>query len=181
MRGESRLDTEGAAKFETSLELDRPTWITVEVTAPLGTAHHTASAQRSFLMLPGRPIAGDGIVLELSGLIVNLLAPHPETKLTPGATVRVEVGVKLLCTCPIYEGSLWDAKDYRVEAELWRGKRLVTTTLLSISKQENIFAGELALPRLPKDESATFELRVTAGNDQRANYGADTVFFRVDG
>lgn len=179
VRGESIYDTEGAAHFSCELELDQPTWITVEATGPGSTPQAEARASRTLLLLPGHHVEGDGIVLRLQGLIVNLLAPHPETALAGGETVEIRAGVKLLCTCPIFEGSHWEAADYRVEAQLWSRDRKLASVPLRIGDEHNVFVGSIELPAKERTDLGTVELRVVAANDQTHNHGLDRAVFRL--
>jgi hypothetical protein len=179
VRGESIYDTEGAASFVCELDLDEPTWVRVEATAPMAYPQSRARASTTLLVIPGRDLDGDGLVLELNGLIVNLLTPHPEARLSAGDTIDVEAGVKLLCTCPIFEGSLWDSKDYRVEAQLWSQGELLGSVDLKISETQNVFAGRLELPDAVDGKSITAELRVVAGNDAQHNFGVDRAVFKI--
>lgn len=179
VRGASIYDTEGAASFRCELDLETPTWVTIEAAAPMAYPQSRAHASTTMLVLPGRDVEGDGVVLELNGLIVNLLAPHPEAKLHGGQTLEVSAGVKLLCTCPIFEGSLWESGDYLVLAELWvKGERLRSVEL-KISDAHNVFAGAMELPEVGPDESLTAELRITAGNDAEHNFGWDRAIFKI--
>lgn len=178
-RGGSIYDTEGAAHFSCELDLDQPTWVTIEATGPGSTPHAQAHASRTLLLLPGHHVDGDGIVLRLQGLIVNLLAPHPETVIAGGETVEVRVGVKLLCTCPIYEGSHWEASDYEVEAQLWSRDRMLASTPLRIGDEHNVFVGSVGIPAKDETDLGTVELRVVAANDHVHNYGVDRAFFRL--
>ena len=45
---------------------------------------------------PGKHILGEGLVIELYGLIVNLQDPLPEKVLKQGEEVEVQVEVKML-------------------------------------------------------------------------------------
>jgi hypothetical protein len=179
VRGESIYDTEGAASFVCELDLDEPTWVRVEATAPMAYPQSRAQASSTLIVVPGRHLENDGLVLELNGLIVNLLQPHPETKLHAGDTIEVEAGVKLLCTCPIFEGSLWDAKDYWVEAQLWSRGEMLETVDLEISEIQNVFAGRLELPSSEGGKPITAELRIVAGNDAQHNFGIDRAVFKI--
>jgi len=174
-RGVDRFGTEGAAGFTATVELERPTWITAEARAPLGFPATRAAASQTFLALPGEDITGDGIVLELYGLIVNLLAPTAETPVTAGSALAVEAGVKLLCTCPITPGGLWDADQYTVVARLFRRDEMVAEARLGFSGTTNVFSGTLDVPDTP----GILELRVTAANADRRNYGMDARVFRI--
>jgi hypothetical protein len=130
-------------------------------------------------MLPGHDVEGDGIVLELHGLIVNLLSPDAESRLHGGDEIEVRAGVKLLCTCPIYEGSLWEAADYSVMAELWSGGERLRQVELKISDAQNVFTGRLKLPEVEDGGALSAELRVVAANDKTHNYGIDRSVYKI--
>jgi hypothetical protein len=179
VRGQARLNTDGAAGFTTTLDIDHPTRVLVEARGPLGFQTSEFSTSRTLLLLPGHHIEGDGIVLELQGLIVNLQEPDPEDSLEPGSTIAIEAGVKLLCTCPINLESLWAAADYRVSAELWEDGTLRVAAPLSITERDNVFSGSLTLPDVEEDETRILELRVNAANDSTSNFGSDSVVFRL--
>ena len=179
VRGEDRLDTEGAAVFRATLDLDVPTRVVIEARGPLGFPSAEQRASRTLVIVPGGHLDGDGVVLTLQGLIVDLLTPHTETRLDAGSTIRVEAGVKLLCTCPIEAEGLWDAADYDVRAEIWRGKELVVSAPLEFDGRPNVFAGELGLPALEADDAPIHELRVVAGNRATGNWGHHGTVFRL--
>ncbi len=180
VRGEQRLDTEGAAGFTTTLDLDAPTLIEVEARGPMGFPTPQHHATRTVRIVPGEDVAGNGIVLTLQGLIVNLIEPSTEATLAAGETIEVEAGVKLLCTCPIEEDGLWDAADYTVRAELWRDGELVVSAPLDFSGRRNVFAGDLELPTLEDDDSEVHELRIVAGNPDQGNWGTDRATYRLE-
>ena len=179
VRGEDRLTTEGAARFAATLDLDHPTWIVVEAEGPLGFPSATTRASRRLLAVPGRHLDGDGVVLTLQGLIVSLLAPTPEDALQAGGTLAIEAGVKLLCTCPIEDGGLWDATDYEVVAELWRGDALVASAPLGFSGRTNVFAGSLGIPVPEEEDDGVHLLRIVAGHPGTGNWGHDQAVYRI--
>ena len=179
VRGEDRMTTGDAASFEATLDLDRPTRVVVSARGPLGFPNAEFRTSREVLVVPGAHLDGDGVVLTLQGLIVNLLTPHTEANLQAGETLGIEAGVKLLCTCPLEADGLWDAADYAVRAELWRGDTMVTSTPLAFDGRPNVFAGDLTLPTPLEDESDVHELRIVAGNAATGNWGSDHAVFRV--
>jgi hypothetical protein len=180
IRGQARLNTDGAAGFTTTLDIARPTRVIIEARGPLGFRTSEFSTSRTLLLLPGHHIEGDGIVLELQGLIVNLQEPDPEDQLEPGSTIEIEAGVKLLCTCPINVESLWAAADYRVSAELWENGSLLVAVPLLITERNNVFAGSVALPDVEEGKKRVLELRVNAANSSTSNFGSDSTVFRLE-
>jgi hypothetical protein len=65
------LIADGAAKFETSIDIDEPTLITIEVTAPLITKPNMITTSTQTWMIPGKDIAGEGMVIEIPGFSVD--------------------------------------------------------------------------------------------------------------
>ncbi len=78
VRGETVYDTEGAAGFLTTLELERPTVVEIVAEGPLGTPQSTQRASKTMLVIPGKDVLGDGVLLEIHGFTVTLLQPEAE-------------------------------------------------------------------------------------------------------
>jgi len=51
---------------------------------------------KTLTLIPGKHILGEGVVIELNGLIVNLLDPLPTKVLKKGEEVEVQAEVKML-------------------------------------------------------------------------------------
>jgi len=181
VRGDARFDTEGAAAFVTELDLEAPTWVRVEAGPAAGFPNQIATASKTLLLLPGVAVEGNGVVLELNGLLVNLMEPVSEASLVGGGEIEIRSGVKLLCTCPIAPGSLWEEADYDVRAYLYRRDQLVAEAELSYGGETNVFAGTLTLPEVESGSSEILRITVTAANDAEANFGTDSAVFRVRG
>lgn len=94
-RGEE-LSTPGAAAFETTLDLDRPTLLEITAYGPLAQLQSAVSATTTRWAVPGKSLAaGDGVVLELAGFAVDVLAPPAHVVLGPTDGEEVEVLVNL--------------------------------------------------------------------------------------
>jgi len=110
--------TPGAAAFEATLDLVRPTLVELEVRGALGRPGSAVRATAQRWMMPGDGITdGDGWTIELPGLAVT------PTVTVDAAGVAVAAKVEPMCGCPITPGGLWDAADYSVSASLWQGDR----------------------------------------------------------
>lgn len=73
-RNATVFDTEKAAYFETVLMLDRPTQVDVIAEGPIGFPQAVQRTSKSLLLVPGKDIVGEGILLEIHGFIVRLLS-----------------------------------------------------------------------------------------------------------
>jgi hypothetical protein len=95
-RGKSVYDTIGAAFFLAEISLDRPTRVEIQVEAPLAYPQAMQRGVKTVTLIPGKHITGEGIVIELDGLIVNMLEPASGAALKKGATVSVRAEVRML-------------------------------------------------------------------------------------
>jgi hypothetical protein len=66
---------QGAAKFETVIDIDEPRLLTIEVSAPLSHPQATVMGTIQVWLIPGKHIVGDGVVVEIPGFVVDLLSP----------------------------------------------------------------------------------------------------------
>jgi len=86
-------DVEGTAYFETTLMLERPTEVEVIAEGPLGYPQAVQTSSKTILLVPGKDVLGEGLILELNGFIVQILAPEDGRELTAKtkATIRAKM------------------------------------------------------------------------------------------
>ena len=164
------LATPDAAAFTTQLDLSQPTLITAEVVGPLAQMQASIRVTSQRWIVPGQPVtSGDGWVVELPGLAVNIIAPQPDTHSAKGSrTIEVMSSTMLMCGCPITSGGLWDAKDYEVEVAAYQAGRKIASGKLDFVEAPGRFGGDLTLP-----EKGAYELFVSARNTRTGNTGVD--------
>jgi hypothetical protein len=95
-RGEVLFGTPDAALFQAEILLDRPTPVEIYTEAPLGYPHNLQKGSKTLLLIPGKHILGDGVIVELSGLIVNILSPSSKESFKKGEEILVRVEVRML-------------------------------------------------------------------------------------
>lgn len=88
--------TEGAAKFETSIDIDEPTLITVDVEAPYIHKDNTTKSSTQIWLIPGRDIVGEGLVVEVPGFSVNAAAPEKAKLVNGAAVIPVEARIVMI-------------------------------------------------------------------------------------
>ncbi|HWR98698.1 MAG TPA: hypothetical protein VN317_09790 [Candidatus Methanoperedens sp.] len=71
-----RLTDLSTAGFEAKLELAVPTFVTIEVSGPMGQPQSAAKATVQTWLIPGRHVTGDGVMVEIPGFAVNIAAPR---------------------------------------------------------------------------------------------------------
>lgn len=74
--------------------LEQPTVVEVTAEGPLDTPQSTQRVSKTLLLVPGQDVLGEGILLEIHGLTVTLLAPTPDAGLSVGSQLNVRATVK---------------------------------------------------------------------------------------
>jgi hypothetical protein len=95
-RGEVLFGTPDAAFYQAEIPLDKPTQVEIFAEAPLAYPHALQKGAKTITLIPGRHILGEGLIIELSGLIVNILSPSPKESLKRGETVLVRAEIRML-------------------------------------------------------------------------------------
>ena len=95
-RGEIVYGTPGAAFFQAELPLERPTQIEISTEAPLAYPQSIQKGSKTLTLLPGKHILGEGVIIELDGLIVNIVKPSPKGVLKKGEELTIKAEVRML-------------------------------------------------------------------------------------
>ena len=95
-RGEIIYGTSGAALFQAEIPLDRPTQVEIYTEAPLAYPHAAQKGLKTITLIPGKHILGEGVIIELDGLIVNILSPSPKEALKKRDEVTIKAEVRML-------------------------------------------------------------------------------------
>lgn len=87
-RGEPLADDK-TAKFETTIDIEEPRLVTIEVHGPLSQRQAMITTSTQVWLIPGKPIDGDGVMLEIPGFAVDVLQPqtHAFFKLENGQAI----------------------------------------------------------------------------------------------
>ena len=159
-------------RFVARLDIDAPVKVRVEATGPLAQLQAAVTVTSEQWVIPGKHItAGDGWVLELPGLAVDILSPVAHSSV-PGE-IAIEANVMLMCGCPITAGGTWDAKDYQVTAIIIFNGKQVDEIPLAYAGTANQFAAAYSPQR-----KGPMTITVTAWSEKDGNTGLDrtTVF-----
>ncbi len=166
------LRSENSARLEFSLELWEPTPVTIEATAPLGQPQSLVTVTQDMLIIPGKDYAGgNGIMLEMPGFAVDVLAPAPNSRFPhdPDTPVTVETNVMKLCGCLVAADTPWDPERYEVEAHIYRDSRYITSFAMSYAEEPGLYVANINVP-LP----GTYRVAVTAFDPVTKEAGTDS-------
>lgn len=167
-RGATIYDVPGAGKYETTLDLARPTPVKITAEGPLDYPQAVQSASKTTVLMPGQDVTGDGITLTLHGFIVEVLDASVDDG-SPGSSVDVRARVRMMCGCPTEPGGLWDASRYTIRVQLLNDGTVVAEAPLTFAGTTSEYAGTVAMP----EEGGT-AVRVTASDAARGNFGRAT-------
>jgi hypothetical protein len=95
-RRETIYGTSGAASFQAEIPLDRPTQAEIYTEAPLAYPHAIQKGLKTVTLIPGKHILDEGVIIELDGLIVNILNPSPKEVLKKGEQLTIQAEVRML-------------------------------------------------------------------------------------
>jgi hypothetical protein len=161
------------AKFEATIDIKAPTFVTIQVMAPYNKKQATVTAQTQVWLIPGKDIAGEGIVVEIPGFIVDVLAPQTHAFTSLGKNnnqLKVTANVVMMCGCTISKGGLWDGDKMEAKALIKRNGEDYKTVTLKLGKKVNTFEGVLKTT-----ETGLYEITVYVYDARTGNTGVDKV------
>ena len=95
-RGATIYGTPGAALFQAEIPLSKPIRIEIYTEAPLTYPHAIQKGSKTLTLIPGKHILGEGVLIELDGLIVNLGEPATDRDLKRGKEILVKAEIRML-------------------------------------------------------------------------------------
>lgn len=129
-RGQCVPFTDTTSSFSADVPLHSARRIEVSAFGPLGARGSANTSSMTTWIYPDRPITtGNGILLELSGLICQIINPPTHTtNFTFPCTVQIVTNIAMMCGCPISEkkpGTIvpgdiqpWLPNDFEVTATI---------------------------------------------------------------
>lgn len=162
-----QLSTEGAAKFEASLELEEPTFVTVSATAPLAQKQAAVTTGTQLWLIPGRDITGDGIILEIPGLAIDILQPQAHER-TSESEIPIQANLVMMCGCPTEPGGTWDSSEMEIKALVQKDGETVDERDMSFSGKTSTFE-----TTFEPEEPGAYVITVYGFDPRTGNSGVD--------
>ena len=173
-----RLTDDKTAKFETSLNIQEPTFITVEVIAPVNRKSSSIKASTQLWLIPGKNIDEEGIVLDMPGFILDILEPQTHRILflekMADKKVKIKINLTMLCGCAITKGGVWDSEQIEVKAVVKKDGIRYMEVMLGITSVDNIFEGLLDVSTI-----GMYEVQVYGYDRITKNTGVDRINFVI--
>jgi hypothetical protein len=160
------FDTPGSAGFEATLMLVEPTLVDITAFGPMATPESTVSTTKRMLLVPGRHVKGEGIILELNGFTVEWLGDDLRDDISPGTPVPISIKVTMLCGCPTSPDGLWDSKYIEVLARITNDTGVIQEVALAFSGTTSVYEGSLSAP-----SEGDYTIDILALDDTHGNFG----------
>ncbi len=175
----TQLSDDQTAKFEASLDIEEPTFVTIEAHAPYTKKQARVVASTQLWLIPGKDITGDGIILEIPGFIIDILSPRThqfidKSNLTEGQ-LKISANVVMMCGCTISKGGLWNGSEMEVSAIIKKNDKIVQKLPLQINNIPNLFEVNATFA-----EPGNYELLIYAYDPKTNNTGVDKVNFIIE-
>ena len=168
---------ENTSKFLAKIDIDEPTFVQIEVKAPINKKQATVTATTELWLIPGKHILGDGVVIEIPGFIIDILKPRTHQfvslKSLTDNSLTIEANMVMMCGCTISKGGLWNSEDIEVKGILKKNGEPFKEVTLSLSSN-NLFSANVTL-----DSGGKYELTVYAYHPKSGNTGVDKVNYVV--
>lgn len=173
----ARISDENTAKFMATIDLDEPTFLSVEVYSPINNKQARIHASTELWLIPGKHILGDGVIVEIPGFIVDILKPRTHQYLSLESVKNnpftLQANLVMMCGCTIKKGGIWDSEKIEVNAIIKRnGEQLTESELKLIST--NLFEGSF-----PITTPGQYEVIVYAYDMSTGNTGVDKVNYVI--
>ena len=165
-RFESITDEETAGYLAT-LNINTPTFITVEAYAPVNKKQAVVLSSTQIWVIPGKDITGDGIILEVPGFVVDILSPQTHERIKDSDKIAIKANVVMMCGCPVTREGIWDATQYKIKAILTNAEGASREVDLKQGEKSSTFQAEVNL------EKGLYEIIVYAYDPATGNTGLD--------
>jgi hypothetical protein len=183
------LPTTGASVFDVCLDLDRPRLLEFTAYGPLAARQSANTVSATQWVYPGKNIVeGDGFLLEIPGLIVQIVDPptHYAPAVLPELYIRANVA--MMCGCPIEPKSgkakiccelpdsdqPWLPEEFEVKAIIRSpaGNRIVIPLVFTQNPPQSA-PGQFTATWIPPASGGVFEITVYAYQAATGNTGVD--------
>lgn len=178
------LPVDQASVFTATLDLSQPRLIRITAYGPLAALQAANTATQTQWVYPGKNItggqAGGGFLLELPGLIVQIL--NPPTHFLPTTapqSLEIRANVTMMCGCPIGPShSPWLPDLFNVSASI----QLVGGSTIELPLQYDNYApfaapsqfhAKWSIPKNTTTQSQIYQITVCAYQQETGNTGID--------
>jgi len=127
-------------------------------------------------IVPGKDVTGgDAWLLEMPGLVVDVLSPPAHRKLKGAPqTIKLRANVTMMCGCPIAPDGLWDAEEFEIVAIVKRDGRETARLPMKFAGVPSQFEAAWETK-----EPGVYDVTVYAHQPANGNTGLDRVTWTI--
>lgn len=167
-RGVPQTDDKTAG-FLAKVDIDTPRLLRFKLIGPYGYQQAYQEASVTSWVVPGKDILGDGIIITLTGFIVDAW-----TRVLEGGQVDIYTKASLLCGCPITKDGLWQADNYEAKAIIMRDDKNIDEVTLNFTGPAGMFSGKTTIT-----EPGHYKAIVYLYDAKTGNVGVDRSMFEI--
>jgi hypothetical protein len=167
-----------SAAFTTTLELSKPTLVEITAEGPLSYPASAQKISKTVLLVPGQDLTNDGIVLRLSGYLVQIERPKPGEALIAKEDVALRASVRTLSGSPVRPHGDWDSRKLKIYGEVLIGDRIIERLQMFYAGEGGSFEAPFFVPA-SKEAPDGITLRVIATDLSTGNSGMGTANYSV--
>ena len=175
---EPQYSTRPSASFHATLQLRKPTVVEIAALGPLAYPQATRRISTTVLLLPGRDVTGDGIVLPLYGFIVQIEQPKPGDIQMAKRDVTLQASVRTMSGALVRPHGDWDSRKIEIAGEVIAGDRVIERLQFFYAGKSALFEAPFTVPAL-RDAPNGVTVRVIAVDRSRGHFGIGTAEFPV--
>lgn len=161
------LSDDNTAGYNAVLDIEEPIFVTIEAYAPVNKKQATVMSSTQLWIIPGKDIKGDGIVLEVPGFVIDILAPQTHERIKASEEIEIKANIVMMCGCPVSKDGIWDANQYEVKALITSDGGKSSEIKLNQAGKTSTFSGKTSL------EKGLYEVLVYAYDPITGNTGVD--------
>ena len=167
-----------SASFTATLELQQPTLVEISAEGPLAYPASLQKTGKTLLLIPGQDLTHDGIVLHLSGYVVQIERPKPGDPLIAKGDIKLRASVKTLSGSLVRPHGDWDSRKIRIYGEVLIGDRIIERLQMFYDEGSRAFEASFFVPP-SKEVQDGITLRVIATDLSTGNSGMDQATYPV--
>jgi hypothetical protein len=167
-RGEPQTDAKTAGYIAT-VDIKSPRLLRFKLVGPYGFRQALQEASVTSWVIPGKDILGDGIVLNMTGFIVDAW-----TRVLESGQVDIYTKAAMLCGCPIFPDGLWDPKNYEATAIIMQDETKIEEVKLDFTGPVGMFSGKTTVKEEGHYKAIVYLFDKTTGN-----VGVDRTMFEI--
>lgn len=167
-RGVRQTDDKTAGYLAT-VDIDSPRLLRFKLIGPYGYRQALQEASMTSWVVPGKDILGDGIILNMTGFIVDAW-----TTVIEGGKVEIMTKASLLCGCPITRDGHWRADNYEVTAIIMQDEKQLEQVTLNFTGTTGLFNGNTTITT-----PGYYKAVVYLYDKNTGNVGVDRSMFEV--